>query len=74
MSKKDYENLNALVEQYNTLVNEYSALQQNVSSELNTIAKNTKLDQINKNKETINEIINDSALLKCISNISKHNL
>ena len=74
MSKKDYENLNALVEQYKTLVNEYSVLQQNETSELNTLAKNTKLNEINTNKETINEIINDSALLKCISNISKYNL
>ena len=74
MSKKDYENLNALVDLYKTLVNEYSTLQQNTSSESNTIAKNTKLNQINTNKEAINVIINESALLKCISNISKHKL
>ena len=74
MSKKDYENLNALVDLYKTLVNEYSTLQQNTSSESNTIAKNTKLNQINTNKEAINVIINDSELLKCISNISKHKL
>ena len=74
MSKKDYENLNVLVEQYKTLVNEYSTLQQNTSSESNTIAKNEKLNQINTNKEAINVIINDSELLKCISNISKHKL
>ena len=74
MSKKDYENLNALVDLYKTLVNEYSTLQQNTSSESNTIAKNEKLNQINTNKEAINVIINDSELLKCISNISKHKL
>jgi hypothetical protein len=74
MSKKDYENLNALVDLYKTLVNEYSALQQNETSELNTLAKNEKLNEINTNKETINQLINDSSLLKCISNINKYAL
>ena len=74
MSKKDYENLNALVDLYKTLVNEYSVLQQNETSELNTLVKNEKLDEINTNKETINQLINDSPLLKCISNISKYSL
>jgi hypothetical protein len=73
MSKKDYENLNVLVDLYKTLVNEYSALQ-SATSELNTLVKNEKLEEINKNKEAINVIINDSELLKCISNISKHKL